>query len=79
MSTPATNAINALLSNNEFNTLVAALKAKRDEIAGYQATITNFTNAVNQAQTNLTAAQAEEITLQQQIQTAGATIISAVL
>lgn len=79
MSTPATNAINALLSNAEFNTLVANLKAKRDEIAGYQFQLASYQSAINAATTNLEAAQAEEVTLQQQIQAAGATIIAAVL
>lgn len=77
MSTTATTVINALLSDAAFNSLVADLKSKRDEIAGYQFQITSYTAGLNQANANLVAAQAEEATLQQQIQTSGAAIIAA--
>ena len=77
MSTPANNAINALLADAAFNTLVANLKAKRDEIAGYQFQITSYTSALSACNANLVTAQAEEVALQQQIQAAGATIIAA--
>lgn len=79
MSTPANNAINALLSDSNFNTLVANLKQKRDEIAGYQDQVTSYQAALNTATANLTTAQAEELALQQQIQTTGATIIASQL
>lgn len=79
MSTPAENAINGLLLNAEFNTLVASLKSKRDEIASYQYQITNYTENLASAQSNLTAAQAQELTLQQQVQTTGAVIIASLL
>lgn len=79
MSTPAQNAITALLGDSAFNTLVASLKQKRDEIDGYQYSINNYQTALATFQANLAGAQAEEVLIQQQVATAGAAIIQTVL
>lgn len=77
MSTPATAAINALLADATFNALVADLKQKRDEIANYQYILGSMQSTIATNTANLTAAQAAEQALMQQIQTSGAAIIAA--
>ncbi len=53
MATPAQTVAAALLGNEEFNSLVAALKSARDNLTGVQSNVTNLQAALINEQANV--------------------------